>query len=86
MKNLMIATSAAALLAASSLAALAAEASGAIANVDAGAGTVTLDNGQTYVLPAGLDAASLHVGENVTITYEKSADGKMTASEVKSAM
>ena len=86
MHKLMIAASAAALLTASSLAALAAEASGSIANVDASAGTVTLDNGQTFTLPAGLDAASLQPGQQVTITYEESADGKMTASELAPAM
>jgi hypothetical protein len=86
MQRLMISASAAALLAASSLAALAAEASGAIASVDGGAGTVTLDSGQTFILPSGLDAASLQAGESVTITYEESADGKMTASELAPAM
>jgi hypothetical protein len=86
MKNLMIAASAAALLAASSLAALAAEASGSIASVDSAAGTVTLDSGQTFILPSGLDAASLQVGQQVTITYEESADGQMQASEVAPAM
>jgi Protein of unknown function (DUF1344) len=86
MKKLMIAASAAALLAGSSLAALAAEASGAIQSVDAGAGTVTLDSGQTFILPSGLNAASLQVGQDVTITYEESADGKMTASQVAPKM
>lgn len=86
MKSLMISASAAALLAASSLAALAAEASGAIASIDASAGTVTLDSGQTFVLPAGVDAASLQPGASVTITYEETGDGKMMASEVSAAM
>jgi len=84
MKRLMIAASAAGLLAASSLAALAAEASGAIASVDTSAGTVTLDSGQTFILPSGLDAASLQPGQNVTITYEESG-GQMMASEVAPA-
>lgn len=86
MKKLMLATSAAALLAASSFAALAAEANGAIASIDASAGTVTLDSGQTFILPDGLDAASLQPGESVTITYDESSDGKMTASQVTPAM
>jgi hypothetical protein len=86
MKKLMIATSAAALLAASSLAALAAEASGAIASVDMSAGTVTLDSGQTFILPSGLDAAALQPGTSVTVTYDESADGKMMASEVTPKM
>jgi hypothetical protein len=84
MRQLMIAASAAALIAASSIAALAAEASGAIASVDPAAGTVTLDSGQTFALPASVDAASLQVGQQVNITYEE-ADGKMTATEVAPA-
>lgn len=85
MNKLMIAASAAALFAASSVAALAAEASGAIASVDTAAGTVTLDSGQTFSLPASVDAASLQVGQQVMITYEEGSDGKMTASEVAPA-
>lgn len=85
MRNLMIAASAAALLGASSLAALAAEASGAIASVDTGAGTITLDSGQTFVLPPSVDVAVLEVGKNVTITYDE-AGGKMMASEIAPAM
>ena len=85
MRKLMIAASAAALISASSIAALAAEASGAIASVDPAAGTVTLDSGQTFALPASLDAASLQVGQQVKIVYEEGADGKMTATEVAPA-
>lgn len=85
MKQLMIAAGAAALIAASSLAGFAGEASGAIASVDTSAGTVTLDNGQTFVLPSNLDAASLQPGEKIMILYEESADGKMQASQVAPA-
>jgi hypothetical protein len=83
MNKLVTAASAVALLVASSLSVLAAEASGKIASIDATAGTVTLDSGQTFVLPASVDAASLNAGEDVTITYEESSDGKLNASEVK---
>jgi hypothetical protein len=78
----MVAASAAAMLAASSLSALAAEASGAITSIDAQAGTVTLADGNTYVLPTPEDAAALQVGQEVTITFEAGADGKNMASEV----
>ena len=84
MNRLMIAASAAALLVASSLAALAAEATGAITAVDPTALTVTLDDGQTYVLPASVDAATLTVGAKVKITYDE-ADGKKTATAVEPA-
>ena len=85
MHKLMVALSAGAMLAASTLAALAAEASGAITSIDPSAGTVTLDSGQTFVLPEGFDAASLSVGEQVKITYEEGDDGTMNASEVAPA-
>jgi hypothetical protein len=85
MKKLMIAAGAAALIAASSLAGFAGEASGAIASVDTAAGTVTLDNGQTFILPSNLDAAALQPGGKVMITYQESPDGKMQASEVAPA-
>jgi Protein of unknown function (DUF1344) len=82
MRKLMIAAGAAAMLAASSMAALAAEANGAIQSIDADAGTVTLADGSTYKLPAEFDAATLQVGQDVTITYEEGADGSMAASAV----
>ncbi len=82
MRKLMIAAGAAAMLAASSLSAYAAEASGAIKSIDATAGTVTLADGQTYQLPADFDAASLQVGQDVTITYDEGSGGMMTATTV----
>jgi Cu/Ag efflux protein CusF len=84
MNKLMVAAGAAALLAASSLAALAAEATGAIMSVDAAAGTVTLDDGNTYVLPSDFDVAALQAGAKVTITYEE-VDGKLTITKVEQA-
>jgi ABC-type sugar transport system substrate-binding protein len=82
MHKLMVALTAGTMLAASSVAALAAEASGAISSIDPTAGTVTLDSGETFVLPAGFDAASLQVGDQVTITYDEGAGGEMQASDV----
>ena len=82
MKKLVIAAGAAVLLAMSSLSALADEASGSITNIDEAAMTVTLDDGNTYALPADVDPASLQVGDKVTVEYDKDADGNMTASTV----
>ena len=83
MKKLVVAASAAALLAISSAAALAAQAMGTITNIDPNAGSVTLSDGNTYVLPASVAAATLQVGQNVTITYTADANtGKMNASAV----
>ena len=73
MKKLMLAASAATLLAASSLAAYAAEVTGAITAVDPATLSVTLDDGKTYALPSGFDAASLQAGQKVKITYENDA-------------
>ena len=82
MRKIMVAASAVALLAASTMAALASEASGKIQSVDPAAGTVTLADGNTYTLPQDFDAASLQVGQDVTITYEPGANGTMTATTV----
>ena len=71
MRKLMVTASAAAMLAASAFAALAAEATGAIASIDTSSGSVTLDGGQTFMLPSSVDAASLQVGQQVTVTYDE---------------
>jgi Cu/Ag efflux protein CusF len=84
MNRLMLAASAAALLAVSSFPALAAEATGAITAVDPAAGTVTLDDGNIYVLPANFDLAMLPAGARVKITYEE-VDGKLTITAVEQA-
>ena len=82
MKKLMIAAGAAGLLAMSSMVALADEAQGSITSIDPTAMTVTLDDGNTYTLPASIDAASLQVGEKVKVEFSKDADGKMSATGV----
>ncbi len=82
MRKLMIAAGAALMLAGSTMAALAAEANGKIQSIDATAGTVTLEDGTSYKLPAQFDAASLQVGQDVTITYDQGSDGSMDATAV----
>ncbi len=82
MRKLMVALTAGTMFAASTFAALAEEAMGAIASIDPAAGTVTLESGETFLLPAGFDAASLVVGDQVTITYEEGEGGQMSATEV----
>jgi hypothetical protein len=86
MRKLVIAAGTAALLAASSISAFGAEATGAIQSIDPAAGTVTLADGKVYKLPAEFDAATLQVGQEVTITFEEGADGTATASSVKPKM
>ncbi len=82
MKKLVIAAGAAVLLAMSSLAALADEASGSITDIDDSAMTVTLDDGNTYQLPADVDSTAFEVGDKVTVEYTKDADGNLVASAV----
>jgi hypothetical protein len=82
MRKLMIAASAAALLGASTLAALTDEATGVIAAVDPAAGTVTLADGSTFLLPITVDAAALEVGQQIKIMYE---EGSTTATAVEPA-
>ena len=86
MRKLIIAAGAAAMLAASTVSGWAEEAKGAISAIDPAAGTVTLADGKVYKLPADFDAASLQVGQEVTITFEAGADGTNTASAVTPAM
>ena len=82
MQRSLIAAIAAAMLGVSTAASYAAEAKGAIVAIDPAAGTVTLADGQVFKLPAEFDAASLQVGQEVTITYEASANGTNTTSTV----
>ncbi|MBI1365014.1 MAG: DUF1344 domain-containing protein [Alphaproteobacteria bacterium] len=44
-------------------------AGGDVQSVDASAKTVTLDNGRTYRLPAGVDVSTLNAGEAVEVAY-----------------
>lgn len=83
MHKLMAVTGAAAILAASTFAALAAEATGTITSVDVASSTLTLDDGKAYKLPQSVDAASLTVGQPVTIQFETGADGSNMATSVQ---
>jgi Cu/Ag efflux protein CusF len=64
-----------------STAAFAADATGTVKSIDAKAGSVTLDDGVTYVLPATVKADTLKVGAKVKVTFDKTG-GKMVASKV----
>jgi Cu/Ag efflux protein CusF len=83
MKRLMVAAAGAMLLAASSMPAFADVVTGAIKSVDLATHSVTLDDGNIYVLPADFDVSVLTVGLAVTFTYEE-VDGKRTVSAVSS--
>ncbi len=86
MNTLKIAATAVALLTASSLAAWADEATGTIQSMDDAANSVTLYDGNTYILPQGMTTASLKLGESVTIEYSKGGDqSQPVATSVKPA-
>ena len=64
-----------------SAAAFAATASGTVKSVDPKAGTVTLDDGVTYMLPSTVKADTIKVGSKVKVTFDKTG-GKMVASKI----
>ena len=49
----------------------AAETSGTIRHVNTKADTITLNDGKVYVLPEGIEAESVKIGEKVKITFVK---------------
>jgi hypothetical protein len=73
MRKLMITVAAAGLMSLASVVAHAAELNGKIANIDAAAGTITLEDGKMIKLPSSVDAASLQVGADVKVTYDQEA-------------
>ena len=77
-----LAAGAAAFLAITSAAAFADQANGTIVSVDLTNSAVTLNDGKTYIIPQSVPAASLIVGDVVTITYTADSSGKMQASAV----
>jgi hypothetical protein len=85
MKKLVVAASAALLLAMSSLAALADEVTGAIQDIDDTAMTVTLDDGNVYKLPDNLDVSDFEIGDEVTLEYTKDANGDLVVSDMQPA-
>jgi hypothetical protein len=85
MRKLIVALTAGALVAATSLAAFAEEATGVVALIDPTAGTVTLDTGQTFLLPADFDAATLTVGQPVRIIYDEGDGDQLNATTVAPA-
>ncbi len=82
MNKIMTATAAAALLAASSLTAFAGEVTGTVQAIDTTAGTITLDDGATYTLPADFDASTLAAGARVVLTVD---DGTTTVTAITPA-
>ena len=81
MRGIVIPAVVAAALAAAPFAFAAEVATGAIKSLDMQAGTLTLENGTTYTLPAGFKDPGLRKGEKVSVVWEMK-DGKHEASAV----
>ncbi|MEL6921720.1 MAG: DUF1344 domain-containing protein [Pseudomonadota bacterium] len=79
MKKRLAATSA--ILLTMSAFAHAGEAQGAITEVDAAAMTMTLDNGETYTLPAEFDVSLIGPGMVVALAHEDDAAKTVTDME-----
>lgn len=58
-----------------SLPALSAETEGIVTNVDPQAMIITLDDGNTYKLPAEMDVSVITDGVEVVLAYQEGADG-----------
>jgi len=68
----------------SSTGAFAQAATGTIASIDKKGDSITLSDGKTFVLPEGIEAETLKVGEKVVVTYSTKA-GKLAASSIQPA-
>ncbi|MGO4441416.1 DUF1344 domain-containing protein [Rhizobium sp. RAF56] len=73
------------LVAGTATGAFAKEATGTITSVNKKADAVTLSDGKTFNLPEGIEAETLHVGEQIRITYSTSASGKTRVSHIQPA-
>ena len=77
MRKLMLAASAAALLAGISMAS-AADVTGTIKSIDVTTNMITLEDGKSYKLSASIKPGDWKVGDRVRVTYDD-ASGQMTA-------
>ena len=83
MGKLMLAASAAALLAGISIA-NAADVTGMIKSIDSTKGLITLDNGKEYTLAPSIKPTDWKVGEKVKVTYDEK-NGTMTVTALAKA-
>jgi hypothetical protein len=85
MGRLMVAASAAFLLAVGSTGAFAEKLSGTISDVDVEVGSVTLNSGETFYLSEDVDIDALEIGESVTVEFEDGDDGDLIATSIEPA-
>ena len=76
-------TLAAMLLAVGTTAAFAKEVTGTIAGVDKSGDAITMSDGETFTLPEGIEAESLHVGEKVKVNYSMNKAGAPVVSSIR---
>ena len=81
MKKVILPTIAAMLFAGASVA-YADMATGKIKSINTAKDTITLDNGSTYVAPAGAKLSTFKVGEKVSVDYMM-MKGKMEAASIR---
>jgi hypothetical protein len=65
--------------------AFAAQVTGTITQVNTRADSITLDTGNVFMLPEGIEAETLKVVERVTITYATTNAGKTRVSTIRQA-
>ena len=82
MRKFLLAAATVGLIAATN--AYAAETTGTVRSVNTKSDSITLSDGKVYVLPEGIEAESIKVGERVKITFSQSK-GKNRASAVEKA-
>lgn len=82
MRALLIPAAFAAILAVSPAAFAAQTAAGQVKDFDLKAGTLTLNDGTTYMLPSGFKDPGLRAGEKVQVSWDMQR-GKHTADSVK---
>jgi hypothetical protein len=82
MRKILLAAAAAALAAATN--AQAAETIGTVQSVNTKSDSITLSDGKIYVLPEGIEAESVQVGEKIKITFTATKGHNRATSLVKS--
>ena len=82
MRKLLVVTATVATLIAATNA-QAAEITGTVSSVNTKTDSITLNDGKAYVLPEGIEAESVKVGENVKVTFTQSKGQNRASALIK---
>ena len=82
MRKLIVVTATVATLIAATNA-QAAEMTGTVSSVNTKTDSITLNDGKAYVLPEGIEAESVKVGENVKVTFTQSKGQNRASALIK---